>query len=291
MPLRAQAVQVANAANLEVYRDPEIVSHYASLDYLTPCERFLFDTYLKPGMAILDIGVGGGRTTAYLSRRASRYVGVDYSEEMIRACQRKFPGQEFCVADASDLSVLSAASFDAIVIAFNGLDCIFPEERRWQCLRECNRLLRAGGLLVFSSHNSQSIFGRPAWDRERLRSFTAKLVSEQNAFFRPTVWVLTIAKAMHSLGRAAIHSFGQIWRRVPKAAFWRGEGYLFDPAHGGSMTHCWTPVRVWQELRRFDFRQVEVLGDDYPRRSHRFVTDWYYYVFSKAGSSTGDSCG
>ena len=85
MPLRAHSAQVeTKAANLQVYRDPEVVSHYASLDYLTACERLLFDTYLKPGMAILDIGVGGGRTTPYLSQKASRYVGVDYSEEMVR---------------------------------------------------------------------------------------------------------------------------------------------------------------------------------------------------------------
>ncbi len=172
MPLRAQSARVeTKASNLQAYRDPEVVSHYAALDYLTACERLLFDTYIKPGMAILDIGVGGGRTTPYLSRKAARYVGVDYSEEMVQSCRRKFPELEFLVSDASDLSGFSDASFDAIVIAFNGLDCVSPEERRWQCLRECARVLRAGGVLIFSSHNPRSILVRPAWDRERLRAF------------------------------------------------------------------------------------------------------------------------
>jgi cyclopropane fatty-acyl-phospholipid synthase-like methyltransferase len=83
------------AANLQVYRDPEVVSHYAALDYLTPCERLLFERYIKPGMKILDIGVGGGRTTPYLSGKASCYVGVDYSAEMITTCRNKFPRLEF----------------------------------------------------------------------------------------------------------------------------------------------------------------------------------------------------
>ena len=92
MPLRAQSARVeTKASNLQAYRDPKVVSHYAALDYLTACERLLFDTYLKPGMAILDIGVGGGRTTPYLSQKAARYVGVDYSEEMVQSCRRKFP--------------------------------------------------------------------------------------------------------------------------------------------------------------------------------------------------------
>lgn len=35
-------------ANLQIYNTPNVASHYASLDYLTPCERFLFDSYLRP---------------------------------------------------------------------------------------------------------------------------------------------------------------------------------------------------------------------------------------------------
>ncbi len=290
MPLRSQSARVeTKASNLQAYRDPKVVSHYAALDYLTACERLLFDTYIKPGMAILDLGVGGGRTTPYLSQKAARYVGVDYSEEMVQSCRRKFPEKELLVSDASDLSGFSDASFDAIVIAFNGLDCISPEERRWQCLRECARVLRAGGVLIFSSHNPRSIFVRPARDRARLRVFAGKLVSEQSVFFPATLWLLAGAKALHSFLRAVVESAGRVLRRVTKPAFWRGEGYLFDPAHGGWMTHYWTPARVREELARFDFRQVALLGDDYPRRSRELVTDWYYYVFCKE-SAAGELC-
>jgi ubiquinone/menaquinone biosynthesis C-methylase UbiE len=294
MPLRAQAAPVEpGAANLRRhrggYRDPEVVSHYGSLDYLTACERHLFDTYLTPSMAILDLGVGGGRTTPYLSQKASRYVGVDYSEEMIFLCRNKFPQKEFLVMDASDLSSFSDGSFDAIVFAFNGLDYLSPEQL-WQCLRESERVLRPGGVFVFSSHNPRSIFVRPAWDGKRLRDFAGKLVSERSALFSITLSTLTVMKALHSFLRASAESFGRIFRRVAKAPFWRGEGYLFDRAHGGLTTHCWTPPRVREELTRFNFRQQSLLGDDYPRRSHELVTDWYYYVFTKAESASGAPC-
>jgi ubiquinone/menaquinone biosynthesis C-methylase UbiE len=291
MPMRAHAArEEQEAANLRVYRDPEVVSLYASLDYLTACERLLFATYLKPGMAILDIGVGGGRTTPYLSQKASRYVGVDYSEEMVRTCRNKFPGLEFMVADASDLSAFHDASFDAIIIAFNGLDYLFPNEKRWQCLRESRRVLRAEGVLVFSSHNPRSIFARPAWDRERLRAFAGKIVSERRAFFGTMLSGLTVVKSIHSFLRASVESARRIGRRAPKSAFWRGEGYWFDPVHGGCMTHCCTTTRVREELAQFNFQQKAVLGDDHPRRSRKLVTDWYYYVFSKAQQSAGERC-
>lgn len=291
MGLPAEAAHVApETANLQVYRDPEVVSHYASLEHLTACERFLFDAHLKPGAAILDIGVGGGRTAPYLSAMASRYVGVDYSDEMVRACRIKFPELDFRVTDASDLSAFPDASFDAIVIAFNGLDCLFPKQRRWQCLRECGRVLRAGGMLVFSSHNPRSIFTRPAWNREKLRAFAQKMVSEQSVLFGATVSALTVVKAMHSFLRAAIESARRILRRVPKSAFWRGEGYVYDPAHGGSTIHFWTQARVREELTRFGFRQLVVLGDEYPKTGYSLVTDWYYYVFSKMENAAGEPC-
>jgi ubiquinone/menaquinone biosynthesis C-methylase UbiE len=291
MGLREQTAPAeAKSANLLVYRNPEVVSHYASLDYLTACERHLFDTYLTPGMAILDMGVGGARTTPYLSQKASRYVGIDYSEEMVRLCRDKFPQLEFLVADASDLSAFSDGCFDAIVFSFNGLDYLFPEEQRWTCLRECGRVLRAGGVFVFSSHNPRSVFVRPTWDRERLRAFVGKLVTERGVLFSAALSTLTAVKVLHSFLRAAAQSAGRICRRVLKRAFWRGEGHLFDPAHGGLMTHCWTLERVRQELTRFNFRQEVVLGDDHPQRSHELVTDWYYYVFVKSGNAAGGPC-
>src|SRR5271157_976370 len=90
--------------NILTYNAPEVAEYYAGLNYLTACERQLFEAYLRPGMAILDLGVGGGRTTAYLSSIASRYAGVDYASEMIASCRKKFPQLEFDVGNAADLS-------------------------------------------------------------------------------------------------------------------------------------------------------------------------------------------
>jgi SAM-dependent methyltransferase len=292
MPLRAQAAQVdPEATNLHVYRDPEVVSHYACLDYLTASERLLFDAYLKPGMAILDLGVGGGRTTSYLSRKASRYVGVDYSEEMIRLCRNKFPQLAFLVADASDLSRFSDGSFDAIVFAFNGLDYVLPGEKRRQCLKECHRLLKAGGVFTFSSHNPCAVLVRPSWDRQRLRAVASIVASPPGVLFTATLGGLTAAKSVHVLFRAFAGSVMRVFRRVPTIAFWRGEGCVMDSAHGGLMTHCCTPTHAIAETSTFGFRLERVLGNDYPRRSHQLLTDWYYYVFSKAEKTRSETCG
>jgi SAM-dependent methyltransferase len=239
-------------------------------------------------MAVLDLGVGGGRTTPYLSRIAARYVGVDYSEAMVRACKRKFPTLDFVLADASDLSVFENDSFDAIVFSFNGLDSVVPGERRSRCLRECLRVLRPTGLLIFSTHNPRALLVRAEWERRRLRACARRLVSQRSAFLPLVIAGLTMAKAIQAFVRSAAESTLRTTRRVPTTAFWRGEGDLYDPVDGGLTVHYSMPDRVIAELTAFDFQLVRLMGDDYPRVSHAFLTDWYYFVFTKNDNQSMD---
>jgi ubiquinone/menaquinone biosynthesis C-methylase UbiE len=274
------------AVNLRTYGIPSVASYYAALNYLTPCEKLLFQTYVKPGMRVLDLGVGGGRTTAYLSRIASRYVGVDYSEAMVQACRKKFPHLDFRLADASELSSFKDGSFDAIVFSFNGLDSVIPNEKRSRCLRECRRVLRPKGTFIFSSHNPRSVLVRVDWDSGRLKAFTRRFRQRALVCFPLIVAALTAAKATHAFFSAAIRSLVKTIRYVPSSAFWCGQGNLHDPSHGGLIIHCAIPEQVIAELSEFDFELVTFRGDDYPRTSRAFFTDWYYYVFSKSEKST-----
>jgi ubiquinone/menaquinone biosynthesis C-methylase UbiE len=268
-----------SASNREVYNRSDVASHYAILNYLTPCERFLFDLYIRPGSAILDLGVGGGRTTPYLSRLASRYVGVDYAPEMIRLCREKYPDLKFIESEASDLSTFDSDSFDAIVIAFNGLDYVIPDAKRRLCLEECNRVLKTGGALIFSSHNPRHIVVRPTLNSERVRA-SSKVFGRFRAAERSLAIALLAGGWAFAFLRSAWQSLTRV-TRIPRREFWRGEGYFLDPAHGGVTTHCWVPSRVIAELQHFGFRCETVLGDDYPQPSGEYVTGWYYYVFSR----------
>ena len=278
-------------ANREVYNRQEVAAHYAELNYLTYCEQLLFDIYIKPGSAVLDLGVGGGRTTPYLSSRASRYVGIDYASEMIRACRQKFPGLEFLVAEASHLPDLASCSFDAIVCAFNGLDYVIPDDARARCLEECHRVLKPKGVLIFSSHNPRSIFVRPVWNRALARRFADGLGGPGHLSRAIVFCLVGSAAAMRALLLATWASARRIIHRTPSRAFWAGEGYLVDPVHGGLITHYGTPTRVISELEQREFCILRVLGNDYPSSSGRYTTDWYYYVFSKLDSAgSGDVC-
>jgi SAM-dependent methyltransferase len=271
--------------NILTYNAPAVAEYYAALSHITPCEQLLFDAYLGPGMAILDLGVGGGRTTPYLSSIASRYVGVDYASEMITSCRRKFPRLEFEVGNAADLSEFTSSSFDAVVMAFNGMDYVIPDESRFRALREIGRVLKPEGILIFSSHNPRSIWVRASWNPRRVQDLAQTIVKSDSVLIRPLLWSLTALRVILAGLQAVLQSLGRATRRLPTRAFWQGQGYLIDPAHGGLKTHLAAPKKVVHELGRFGFRSMRVLGDDYPRVSRSYVTDWYYYVFSKTGAT------
>jgi len=267
--------------NLAVYSRPEVAGHYARLDYLSPCEAHLFRKYLRPGINLLDIGVGGGRTSRYLSELASTYVGIDYSPQMVLECRQRFPNLDFRQRDATDLSCFDDASFTAVVIAFNGLDYLSPEGRAC-CLAECHRVLDEDGILIFSSHNPRSLLVRHDWNRERV--LTMSRAFGRGVPLRLVTVAVTLAAATRAVLRSSWASLQRV-RRLPTRAFWSGRGYVFDPAHGGLSTYCSVPRLVWDEVRSAGFQMLESLGDEYPRKTGEFMTDWYYYACRKANTT------
>ncbi len=268
-------------ANLGVYRAADVVAYYATQSHLPPCERRLFDTYLRQGGAILDLGVGGGRTTPYLASIASRYVGVDYSEEMVQVCRAKFPELQFEVADASALSRFADASFDSVVFSYNGIDMLAPDEKRKNCLRECYRLLRPGGVFIFSSHNPRSLFLDWQWDQERLRTLAGKVANSETVLFRLTLGLLTCARVALAVLRSGIRAIPRAARRLPTSAFWRGKGYLVLPSHGRLLSYSALPAQIIGEMTSLHFRLLEVIPEEYPRNGHTYTSRWYYYAFAR----------
>ena len=147
--------------NQATFETEGIVKLYASAEQLQKPEETILSILgdrLK-NMAMLDLGVGGGRTTAHFAHRVHEYVAVDYAHNMIEACKRKFPAlaahQAFKVCDARSMPMFTDRAFDFILFSFNGLDYLSHEDRI-KALREIKRLGKPGGYFCFSSHNLNS---------------------------------------------------------------------------------------------------------------------------------------
>lgn len=66
----------------------------------------------KKGERILDLGCGTGVLTAAIADQGAEVFGIDRSPEMVEQAKSKFPGLQFAVADATQLSF--NGEFDAV---------------------------------------------------------------------------------------------------------------------------------------------------------------------------------
>lgn len=140
--------------NLSSYSTDQQLKVYDTTK-LKSVEVPVFEKYFNVGQKkkVLDIGIGGGRTTGYLIDYGHEVTGIDLSDKMVELAQKKYPGSDVRVMNATQLD-FPDNNFDIVLFSFNGIDCIYPEEKRFQALMEAHRVLKSGGLFILSSHNS-----------------------------------------------------------------------------------------------------------------------------------------
>jgi SAM-dependent methyltransferase len=139
--------------NRSVYHSPGVYRYYLS-KLLTPPEIACLLKYQPciAGRDVLDIGVGAGRTARYLAPLARHYHGVDYSPVMVGYMRKTMREISVDQADFRDLHIFDDQSFDFVFATDNVIDALAHEDRL-RALSEACRVLRAGGVMAFSSHN------------------------------------------------------------------------------------------------------------------------------------------
>jgi ubiquinone/menaquinone biosynthesis C-methylase UbiE len=261
VPSRPESVDV----NLNVYDRDEVVRFHARERDLHKPERAVLQLLrgLLNGMRMLDIGVGGGRTTIHFGPLVKDYIGIDYSSNMIEGCRREFRDAgipySFEVCDARDLRRFDDGLFDLILFSFNGIDSMGHEDRL-KCLREIRRVGRRGGYFCFASHNlgaamkpfslrrTRSLLRVPTWMLRRI----AFIILNREALHR-------IREDDHAILRDAGQRF-QLW-----------EYYIWPEAQ----------VSQLQELGFHDVRLFGREGEEIPSPSDRASSlpdSWIYYL-------------
>lgn len=135
----------------------EVADWYATDQHVTAPERAAFASLAAEfrNKRILDLGVGGGRTTPALLQISADYTGIDYVPEMVAQCRARFPQVNYAHADARSMPQFADASFDLVVFACNGVSMV-DHAGRLAILKEVRRLLVAGGAFMFSTYNRNS---------------------------------------------------------------------------------------------------------------------------------------
>ncbi len=159
----------------------DVVATYTHRHHLTPAEtRVVAECFgLIANGAVLDVGVGAGRTVPYLAPLAATYLGIDIMPNMLAAAQAAYPEHAFALGDARALPWADGqASF--VMFSFCGIDYMPPADRA-QVLADVFRVLRPGGAFAMSTHNlaarpagpSPFVVPRPTLTRDPLRNAVA----------------------------------------------------------------------------------------------------------------------
>jgi ubiquinone/menaquinone biosynthesis C-methylase UbiE len=138
------------------YQTDDAVEQYSHYNLMYE-EKYLLPKYFKRQSSVLDLACGAGRTTLRLHEMGYTVKGVDLSDILLNTAKSRFPYISFEHGSYCNLPEADN-SFDNILISYNGLDYV-PENERCQALRECSRVLKRGGCLIFSSHNIKYLHG------------------------------------------------------------------------------------------------------------------------------------
>lgn len=163
-------------ANLSYFSHPETVADYARAALrvgLWASERVVLERFVPRAGRVLELGCGAGRVAAGMAREGwSDVLATDFSPAMVDAARAVVEatgtGRSVrCeVADATALPYPDN-TYDAVVFAFNGLLMIPKSERRAAAMREVARVLKPGGVFVFTGHDRSATRVEHWRNRER----------------------------------------------------------------------------------------------------------------------------
>jgi ubiquinone/menaquinone biosynthesis C-methylase UbiE len=144
-----------------------VAANYAD-EFFSELERKPFDRELLDEFArriagigqVCEIGCGPGQISRYLKDSAADVCGIDLSPEMVKQARRLNPDIQF---ESGDMLALECAdaSFGAVVSFYAIIH--LQREDVIKALREMNRVLHPGGLLLLSFHGGEGSLHRDQW--------------------------------------------------------------------------------------------------------------------------------
>ncbi len=119
-----------------------------------------FDSFVKEGMTVLDVGCGNGRLFKYLmQKRAIHYVGIDQNPKFIEIARREYSSHETdpqfytaSILEPESCRVFESRQFD-VVFCIAALHHIPTKKLQEQAVAAFKRYLRPGGMLCMENWN------------------------------------------------------------------------------------------------------------------------------------------
>jgi len=137
--------------------------------YLDAEARYVIEN-VKGGSRILELGCGYGRAMKEVAPHVARIIGNDISRgslELAASHLRHFRNSDLVRMDASRLAFRDG-TFDAVFCIQNGISA-FGRDRR-VLVAEAVRVVKEGGVILFSSYSARIWADRLEWFRAQSRA-------------------------------------------------------------------------------------------------------------------------
>jgi ubiquinone/menaquinone biosynthesis C-methylase UbiE len=128
-----------------------------------PLHQRLFKAYVVAESyvrgEVLEVGCGEGRGVELLMSKSKSFTAVDKIEEALAQLRKRFPAGKFISMNIPPLNGLADNSYDCVV-SFQVIEHIKNDALY---LREINRVLKPGGLALFTTPNRKKSLSRNPW--------------------------------------------------------------------------------------------------------------------------------
>jgi ubiquinone/menaquinone biosynthesis C-methylase UbiE len=264
-------LRFVSEGNQTIFESRDEVNRFINMEYLRKPEVTILDELREKlrDMKMLDIGVGGGRTTGYFACLTKEYVGIDYSPTMIEAAQKKFKNYpkkiSLLTMDARNMTFFPDGYFDFVLFSYCGIDYVSHEDRL-KILREIRRILRKGGFFSFSTHNLNYF----------KRGYSVRL---SNHRLRDIPWRLSFLLTNRLLNKDA-------WMILRDSS--KNPQHLIinepEPPRYTLKTYTITPLEQFKQLDASDFESIRVYSkeDGKEIKNPSNAKSIYLFVLSQA---------
>jgi SAM-dependent methyltransferase len=251
------------------YDAPGGPESYARNTTLLKAEEFILSYFSAEirDKAILDIGVGAGRTVPYLNSLSKDYTGIDYSENMLQHCKLNYGSAKLLLCDARNMDIFEDGVFEVVLCSWNMLDDA-DHEGRLRTLREIHRVLKWNGLLIFSAHNLDFKI-RSAFTFRGFASVADPLKSLKENAVRIKRYLAGIRNHLHNK-RGEVHASEY--------------SIVNDPSHNFSLlTYYIKKEHQVRQLERIGFFETQMVDEkgSFISSDEDCRDGWIYYICRK----------
>jgi ubiquinone/menaquinone biosynthesis C-methylase UbiE len=139
--------------NNSKWNNKKIIKWYLSRKHIQNGEKKILELVDFSNIkTMLDIGVGGGRTSIYFLNLVESYLGIDIISDFIDSLQKKYSQKQFKCMNVLDITNLEK-TFDFILFSHNGIDNLLTLEKYTKTLDNMYKVCNKNGYVCFSSHN------------------------------------------------------------------------------------------------------------------------------------------